>query len=450
MTVAATLAGFLVDTGYSDLPERAVDHAAMLIGSTIASAACGTDIPSAAIVRDLARERGGTADASIWFDAGPKLPVTAAARVNAMMSDAAASDDSDLRNIVHLGTPLTATSLAVAEKTGANGKNILAAIVLGYETAGRIGEAITPRYLEQGFHGCLVAIFGAAATASRLLKLDAGQATHAIALSATSIGGLHAAANTSVSREYHAGLATMLGIEAAMAAGRGYTGEPAILETHHGFCDVFGDGAAESIVSDFGRDWDIVTDMALKLVPGGHPHHALAEAAANAARDGDIAAEDVAAIVLSRPGVTELSGPRHPADLIDMAHSPAYFMAAAVADRRFGWEHASPEKIADPRIHALIDTVRVGEPPAENADAYRQGATVTIETTDGRTVTNTVLVPKGSGCLGLDWADLTDKYRTLAPRAPLTGEQVEASLAVVRDFRQARGAADLVELLRPA
>jgi hypothetical protein len=38
-----------------------------------------------------------------------------------MMSDAAASDDSDLRNTVHAGTPLTAVSLAVAEKTGASG-----------------------------------------------------------------------------------------------------------------------------------------------------------------------------------------------------------------------------------------------------------------------------------------------------------------------------------------
>ena len=37
---------------------------------------------------------------------------------------------------------------------------------------------------------------------------------------------------------------------------------------------------------DLGRAWDIITDMAIKLVPGGHPSHALAEAAANAARAG--------------------------------------------------------------------------------------------------------------------------------------------------------------------
>ncbi len=121
MTVARTLATFLTQVSYADLPPQTVEHAAMLIASTVASAACGTGIVSASIIRDLARERGGTPHASIWFDSGPKLPVADAAQVNAVMSDAAASDDSDLRNIVHAGTPLVAASFAIAERTGASG-----------------------------------------------------------------------------------------------------------------------------------------------------------------------------------------------------------------------------------------------------------------------------------------------------------------------------------------
>lgn len=448
MTIARSLAEFLIGTTYGDLPAQAVDHAAIVIASTIASAAAGRDIESAAIIRDLVREREGRADASVWFDTGAKLPVANAARVNAVMSDAAASDDSDLRNIVHAGTPLTATSLAMAERTGANGKEVLAAIVLGYEAAGRIGESITPGYLRQGFHGCLVASFGATVAAARLLGLDAERTAHAIVLNATSVGGLHAAANTSVSREYHAGVATMVGIDAAMAAQRGYTGEETLLEADHGFCAVFGGTDGASILRDLGQSWDIVTDMAVKLVPGGHPHHSLAEAAANAAREGNIAADEVASITLSRPGVTALSGPRHPANLIDMAHSPAYFLAAGVADRAFTWAHATPEKIADPVIYKLIDKVRVGSPPSEDVGAYRQGATVTIETTDGRTVTNTVHVPRGAGCLGIDWADIDAKYRTLAPLARLGEKQIEASLAVLHDFRDVTDVATLLEALR--
>ena len=101
MTVARDLAGFLARTAAADLPAQPIDHAAMLIASTIASAAFGRGLDSAAIIRDLARERGGRPDAAVWFEAGVKLPLAEAAQVNAVMSDAAACDDSDLRNIVH-------------------------------------------------------------------------------------------------------------------------------------------------------------------------------------------------------------------------------------------------------------------------------------------------------------------------------------------------------------
>jgi len=447
MTIARDLAEFLVDTGYADLPSQAVDHAAITIASTLASAACGIGIPSTQIVRDMMQERGGRAEATVWFDAGPRLPAASAARINAVASDAAASDDSDLRNIVHCGTPLTATALAMAERTGANGKDILAAIVLGYEAAGRIGDSITPGYRRQGFHGCLVAIFAATVVAARLLRLDAAQTAHAIVLAATSMGGLHAAANTSISREYHAGLATTLGIDAAMAAARGFTGAESLLETDHGFCAVYGGTDGAGITLDLGKSWDIVTDMAIKLVPGAHSHHALAEAAANAARKGNVSPDEVAAIVLSRPGVKKLVGPLHPADLIAMAHSQAYFLAAGVADRDFTWAHAGPEKIADPVIHRLIDKIRVGPEPTTDVEKYRQGGTVTIETTDGRSFTDTVFVPKGSGCLGIDWADIDAKYRILMPHAELPESRIDKSLAVIHGFRDVADASALTDLL---
>ena len=153
------------------------------------------------------------------------------------MSDAAASDDSDLRNIVHAGTTLVATSLAMAERTGASGQDVLAAIVLGYGASGRIGEAVTPACAARAFTVprvdlCRRGRYRAATGA------DAARMAQAIALSATSMGGLMAAANTSVAREYHAGLAALLGVQAALAAQKGYVAEESILETRHGFFEV--------------------------------------------------------------------------------------------------------------------------------------------------------------------------------------------------------------------
>src|SRR5947207_8647060 len=319
MSTARDLATFLSKVTAADLPAQAMDHAAVLIASTLASAAMGSTLESSRIVKDMAVSLGGSARASIWFDkAGPKLPVVYAAQVNAVMSDAAASDDSDLRTIVHCGTPLVATALAAAEHHGGSGEDVLAAIVVGYETAGRVIDAMTG-FRERGFHGSNAAIFAATGAAARLLRLNADQTTHAIALAATSTGGLAKAADTSVAREYHAGMATMSGIQAVRAAQRGYRVEERILEMKLGFFEVFGGvdgtGAAAAATRGFGDSWDIVTDMAVKLVPGGHPYHALGEAAANAAREGEIDPEAVDSITVSRPGLTALTGPLHPADL---------------------------------------------------------------------------------------------------------------------------------------
>src|SRR5947199_3134479 len=149
-------------------------------------------------------------------------------------------------------------------------------------------------------------------------------------------------ATFSVAREYHAGLSAMLGIHAALAARKGFVAEENVLEMPRGFFSAFGGDQLLDVTKDLGTSWDITTNMAIKLVPGGHPHHAAAEAAANAAIAGDVDPRDVASIVLSSAKYRTLRGPKHPTDLIGVAHSPAYFIAAAIADRGYGWIHAAP------------------------------------------------------------------------------------------------------------
>ena len=100
-------------------------------------------------------------------------------------------------------------------------------------------------------------------------------------------------------------------------------------------------------------------------------------------------------------------------------------------------------------IHRLIDKIRVGAPPTDDVARYRQGATVTIRTTDGRTSTSTVYAPKGAGLGGIAWADIDAKYHTLMPHSGLPDRQVEASLAVIHDFRRVKNVSALTSLLQP-
>ena len=368
-----------------------------------------------------------------------------------MASDAAASDDSDMRSIAHIGTIASAVGLAMGERLAAPGRDILAAMVLGYEIAGRVDEALTPGRMQRGFHGSVATIFGGAVTAGRLLQLDAERMTQAIVLAATSAGGLAIAADTSCAREYHAGLAALLGTQAALAAHAGFEGEPVLLDAPRGFFAAFNGQAVDEVARGLGDDWDIVTDMAIKLMPGAHPFHAIAEAAITAAIDGDVRPEAVRRIVIRAPQLdTWRKQAVQPHDLVGAAHSVPYFVAAAVVDRRFDWEHFTPEKMRDPAIASLLPRVEFERdpPPLPDRFPHRHGGTVFIERTDGSTVQATCTAPRGSGARGIDWADVDAKYRRLAPTAGLSAATVEQSLALLHDFEDAPSPAPLIELLR--
>jgi len=447
--IAQELAEFAVATPTGDIPALALERAKMSLASTVASAAAGYGIASAAIVRDLELQDGGAGQAAVWFDAR-RLPVSRAARANAMASDAAASDDSDLRSIAHIGTIVSAVSVAFSEHLGRPGREVLAAMALGYEVAGRIDEALTPGRMQRGFHGSVSTVFGAAVTGGRLLGLDAAQMTQAIAIAATSIGGMAIAADTSCAREYHAGLSALLGTQAALAAQRGFEAETAVLEAPRGFLSAMGGQALEDITRDLGQSWDIVTDMAIKLMPGAHPFHAVAEAAADAAAAGQVDPAEVERITISAAVQhTGFRGDPHPRNLVDAAHSVVYFVAAAIADRGFGWQHMDEARMADPVIAALQDKVAFDPNPAPLPDRFphRHGGTVVIDMKDGRRWSATCKAPRGSGPRGVEWSDVEDKYRRLAPAGGLDGDRIEQSLRLIRDFDQAPDAGALTRLL---
>ena len=110
--------------------------------------------------------------------------------------------------------------------------------------------------------------------------------------------------------------------------------------------------------------------------------------------------------------------------------------------------HATETKIKDLVINQLIYKVRIGTPSTQQLNQYKRGATVTIRTMDGRTFSSTVYAPKGAGVLGIDWADVDVKYRTLVPRAQVHDQQVEESLQVIYDFLQVKHISELTDLLQ--
>lgn len=439
------LARFLNNTRYRDLPPKAIEHAKMILASTFASAAPGALIGSARILRDLAKEEGGKPEAPIWFD-GTRLPIRAAARVNAALSDAAASDDSDIRNTAHEGTTLAAVGLALGERVGATGQELLGAMIVGYEAAGRIGEA--RRGGRAGLHASQVVAFGGAVAAAKLLKLTDEQMAHALGIVATTIGGIATGTN-SWAREYMGANAAASAVDAALAAGRGFTVNEDLLDGPGGFVDVFGGGrsAVERLTVDLGKEWDIVQFLAIKLWPGAHPFSGTVEAAMNAARQANVPPDQVARILVSGQNRSDVGGSRRPRDLVEAIHSLPYFVASAVADRDFTWVHATESKIFNPIVARLMQLVEVDPAPPAVKYAWSWGGSVTIVTASGARFTSTVDAPRGSGPRGIEWSDVDAKYRALMPDSKLPATRIEEILKLVHGFERLKGVAELTRLL---
>ena len=448
---------------YATLPPLPIKYAKMILASTLCGAAVGTKIGSARIIREIAKEQGGKPEATLWFD-GAKLPVSSAARVNAMLSDAYASDDSDLRNVAHIGTCLTAVGLAIGERMDASGQETLSAMVGGYEAAGRMTDAVLASSsstgrgagavsgnIGPGFHASSIVAFGGAVTAAKLLRLTDEQMAQAIGITATTVGGLSIGTN-SWAREYHAGNAALTAINAALAASRGYTVNPDMLEAPGGFLAVFAGGTpdAGSLVRElkYGSDsgYQIARYLAVKLIPGAHALHPAVEAAVNAARESDARPENVAQILVAGPQSGLVAG-APPKDVIQAIHSLSYYIASAVADKDFSWVHAEQKMIERPVIRRLIGLVAQDPAPPSVRYEWPWGATVTIVTKSGARFTSTVDAPKGSAPRGIEWSDIEAKYRALMPQSTLPENRIAEVLQTIRNFEQVKSVSQLTSLL---
>ena len=440
-------ARFLNTTAYTDLPPLAIEHAKMILASTLSSAAVGVTMDSARIQREIALEQGGTAESAVWFD-GKKLPAVLAARVNAAASDAAASDDSDLRNIAHFGTTLTAAGLALGERAHATGRDLLLAMVIGYEAGGRIGEARAGGRL--GMHASQLVAFASAAVSAKLLRLDDERMAHALGLVATAVGGLLVGTN-SWAREYMGANAAFAGAQAALSAGSGFTVNEDMIEGRDGFIDVFGGGASSvgRLTADLGASWNIDDYLAIKLWPGAHPLSGMVEAAVTAAREGNVDASDVAQILVAGASVRTMFGSRRPKDHVEAIHSMPYFVASAIADKSFTWVHATADKIFDPTVQALMALVDPDPSPPAVQTRWLWAGTVTIVMKSGARITRTVDAPRGSAPRGIEWQDVEAKYRELMPHSRLPARCLEEIFATIRGLENVSDVSQLTRLLAP-
>lgn len=424
-TAVQRIADFVIDLRYEDLPDEVVTaaklHALDALGCGLAAHA----LEEASFVVDAATEVATEGPAmAIGLPNG--LPAADAALVNGTLCHALDYDDTHPDSVVHVSAGVTPAALAAAEVSGASGRDVVCALVIGNEISVRLGMAAGGRFHARGFHPTGVCgVFGATAAAARLRGLDAEQTAHALGIAGSMASGLlEFLADGAKTKPLHAGWAAHAGLTAARLAAHGATGPTTVLEGRRGFFGAYvhGDSAdVEGQVADLGVRWT-TPQIAYKPYPACHYVHAPLDALAQLIAEEGLSANEVysmvavsdetgAALVLHPP-----EDKRQPRTVYDAKFSLPYCLAALLVHGRVGVESFTPDAITDPVVLELAGRVTAEVKHYAPAPDAFPGA-VRVVTHDGRTLEAELRYQRGGAENPMTTNDVVNKWRANAELA---------------------------------
>ena len=325
-------------------------------------------------------------------------------------------------------------ALGAACLVRASGAETLTGIVAGYEAALRIALALPPgAHYERGFHpSATCGAFGAAAAASRVLRLDAAttEAAFGIVLSQAA-GSLQFLANGAWTKRFQVGWAGMSGFIAATLAREGFKGAAEPIEGRHGFLHAYAPSPDPArVVQGVGEIWELML-TGVKPYPSCRWGHAGIDAALALRAEHDLRAEDIESVTLgiSRAGMLLIGDPAekkaNPTNIVDAQFSAPFVLATALATGAMGWD--SYTLLDDPGIRALMQRVQCENDPEIEAEfPENMSGKLSVRTRDATHV-KTVVVPKGGPSNFLAEAELRPKFSGLAD--PVIGADRAAWLA---------------------
>jgi 2-methylcitrate dehydratase PrpD len=334
--LTAALARFLAESRWEDIPPAIRHEGKRAILNIAGCVLAGRDDPAVRILRKT-------------FPAEDAL-------VDAAAATAHDYDDTHLRTVIHATPPVAGALFSLARKRKISGPELLHAFILGMETSCRMGNAVTPGHYERGWHiTSTCGVFGAAAAASKILKLNAEQTAWALGIAATQAAGLVEVLG-SMARVLNAGFAARNGMAAALLAAEGFQGPAHPIEGLRGFMNAFGGNNDLSQITDaLGVHWEM-TQIAYKPYPCGVVLHALIDACLEARER--IRNAQKLVVTLHSLAIERTNRPE-PRNAIEAKLSVQHAVAAALLRGRAGLAEFSDAAAADPALQAFRRRVSV-------------------------------------------------------------------------------------------
>jgi 2-methylcitrate dehydratase PrpD len=366
----------VTDTRFEDLPESVVAATRRLILDEIVVTAAAYETPMARVLYRLRGDRGGAPEATLIVD-GRKVPAASAAYIHAQLANLLDADET-MHNRMHAVSASVHAGLAVAELTGASGKELITAVATGYEITARVGTSLK-QWVPDGKGGNTYAslvgyswmTLGAAATAGRLLGLNSLTLARALgqAFVTTPIywdfqrnaDRLTTDRPDSWHKFAMSGAMSASGVEAALLAADGWIAQDDILDESSGFWKSFGSPGCDldTLYSDIGSRWRIA-ETSIKPYPFCRFGHGALDTMTRLVAEHQIRAEDIARINVRIPPDTlsrELVTSVHAQESLDVMGSLPTGLALVALGVTPGpkWFNCD---LSDPILRGLADRVR--------------------------------------------------------------------------------------------
>lgn len=452
------LAEYAVSTRFEDYPNEVIERVKILILDLIGCmfGGCQTSLGKA-IVTPL-KSMGGQPEATI-VGGGVKVPTIQAAFANGTTGNALDYDDT-LLGIGHPGASVIPAALAIGEWKHASGKDVLNAILVGYDVGDRIGLAIQPSYerLQKVWGVGTWQTLGAAAAAARVLNMDLDKTlnTYGVAGATAPLPNTQKWGWELSERPIHwvkepTGWPCWTGTTAAVLADNGFIGNRYILDGDNGFWIMAGSDQCdyEKMTQGLGKDYEVIDNIAIKPYSSCRWQHATLDCVKELKRENGLEPETIGTVEVNSFAWVKTHEVYNPADMVDAQFSIPYTVSMVLLGEHPGPAWYTPEKMQSDAVAKIMKKVSVEtDPEIDRAyfDENKISARVRITTTDGNRFEKFVGVPSGDPQRPISQSEIEGKFRNQALYA-LAPDEVDQVMDKIDALEKLEDVGDLMSLL---
>lgn len=416
--LAAAIAGIR----YEALPASAIAAAKTMSLDLIGCGLGAVNTHEMRAAAEVFADQAGKPEATV-IGLPMRTSASSAAYLNGLCAHILEMDDTHRSSITHVGAAVIPAALAVAERENCSGKTFLAAVVVGYEAALRIANAVQPSHWHRGFLSMgTCGSFGAAAAAGHILGADGETTANALGLAGITAAGINSSiyGEGDMGKRLVPGHAAHSGVFAMLLALKGFTGSRNVLEQPKGFCEAFADEYDLSLVmKEFGESWE-VEKTSLKPYSCCRYYHAPIDGLLDIMRAEALTGDEIERIAVGTYGIAVHNRPHRtePGNPFDARMSMPYSLAVAAYRNGVSDDDFSEDLVGNPDVQAIARRVEIAEDKDATAIFPREWpAHVTVATRDGREFARSIAFPKGEPEAPMTRREIEEKFVGLARRA---------------------------------